>query len=114
MRYLILLFISQFSFKKENNGASENPCSETYAGPSPFSEPETAALRNFLTPIGRQINIYLSFHSYGQYILFPFGHTDEEVTEYHELMVCPVISIHNTTNKIKNNFFPDYCWKRCS
>lgn len=55
-----------FFLLKVNNGASQNPCSETYAGPEPFSEPETAALRDFLAPIGRQINVYLSFHSYGQ------------------------------------------------
>ncbi|KAJ6648918.1 Zinc carboxypeptidase, partial [Pseudolycoriella hygida] len=69
-----------------NEGASQNPCSEVYAGPVPFSEHETAALRDFLAPIGRQINIYLSFHSYGQYILFPYGHTTEEVTETHDEM----------------------------
>ncbi|XP_037038852.1 zinc carboxypeptidase-like [Bradysia coprophila] len=69
-----------------NNGASDNPCSETYAGPYAFSEVETRALSDFLAPIGRQINIYLSFHSYGQYILFPYGHTRDEVTEYHDIM----------------------------
>lgn len=74
-----------------NNGASDNPCSETYAGPYAFSEVETRALSDFLQPIGRQINIYLSFHSYGQYILFPYGHTRDEVTEYHGIMVGSAI-----------------------
>jgi len=69
-----------------NDGASQNPCSETYAGPVPFSEPESVALQRFLDPIGRQINIYLSFHSYGPYILFPYGHTRDEVTQYHDVM----------------------------
>lgn len=70
-----------------NNGASSNPCSETFAGPVPFSEPETMALREFLEPIGSKINMYLSFHSQGQYVLFPYGHT-YETTEYHDLLVC--------------------------
>ena len=29
-------------------GASGDPCDETYYGPKPFSEPETAAIRNFI------------------------------------------------------------------
>lgn len=29
-------------------GASGDPCDETYYGPRPFSEPETAAIRNFI------------------------------------------------------------------
>ncbi|KAJ6625702.1 Zinc carboxypeptidase A 1 [Pseudolycoriella hygida] len=68
-----------------NNGASTNPCSETFAGPVPFSEPETVALRDFLEPLGSKINMYLSFHSQGQYVLFPYGHS-YETTEYHDLL----------------------------
>jgi len=69
-----------------NGGASQNPCSETYAGPDPFSEPETVALREFLEPIGSKINIYLSFHSQGQYILFPYGHSREELSQHHDIL----------------------------
>lgn len=69
-----------------NNGASSNPCSETFAGPEPFSEPETVALYEFLEPLASRINMYLSFHSQGQYILFPYGHT-YDTTIYHELLV---------------------------
>ncbi|XP_037958092.1 zinc carboxypeptidase-like [Teleopsis dalmanni] len=58
----------------ENNGASDNPCSETYAGTAPFSEPEAKALADHLTNIKDEIKIYLSFHSYGQYLLSPYGH----------------------------------------
>ena len=38
-----------FGYKWGGQGASKNPCSETYRGPYAFSERETAAIRNFLT-----------------------------------------------------------------
>jgi len=68
-----------------NGGSSSNPCSDTFAGPTPFSEPETAALAEFIAGIASEINIYLSFHSYGQYILFAYGHTYDDSPD-HELL----------------------------
>lgn len=52
-------------------GASKSPCAETYAGPRPFSEPETQALAKFVRSFDN-IKMYLSFHAYGQILLFPF------------------------------------------
>ncbi|XP_017853984.2 zinc carboxypeptidase [Drosophila busckii] len=59
----------------ENGGASDNPCSETFAGAAPWSEPETKALSDYVTSIKDKFNVYLSFHSYGQWLLTPYGHT---------------------------------------
>ncbi|KAK9307454.1 hypothetical protein QLX08_002253 [Tetragonisca angustula] len=56
-------------------GASNNPCSDTYAGPKPFSEVENQHLRDFILARKGQIKAYLTFHSYGQYILYPWGWT---------------------------------------
>ncbi|XP_076302722.1 carboxypeptidase B-like [Lasioglossum baleicum] len=56
-------------------GASDNPCSDTYAGPKPFSEPETKQMSNFLLARKGQIKAYITLHSYGQYILYPWGYT---------------------------------------
>lgn len=52
-------------------GSSTNPCSEVYAGPSAFSEPEVRALANFIKTIDN-LKMYLSFHAYSQLVLFPF------------------------------------------
>jgi murein tripeptide amidase MpaA len=57
-----------------NDGSSPNPASETYRGPSPFSEPETAAMRDFMTAQGR-IRGSIDIHSYSQLILSPLGYT---------------------------------------
>ncbi|KAH8412130.1 hypothetical protein KR009_000022 [Drosophila setifemur] len=62
----------------ENSGASSNPCSETFAGDNPLSEPEAKALAEYLEEIHEKIDVYISFHSYGQYLLSPYGHSKTE------------------------------------
>ena len=58
----------------ESNGASPNECDETYAGSGPDSELEAQTLANVLESIDNKA-LYVTFHSYGQYILYPYGHT---------------------------------------
>lgn len=56
-------------------GSSPSPISEAYRGADPFSEPETRAIKAFLIenpPVGA-----LSYHNYGQQILYPWGYIDE-------------------------------------
>lgn len=71
----------------ENNGASADPCSETYAGVDPWSEPETKALADYLTSIRDKFDVYLSFHSYGQWLLSPYGHTAEAFPENYDALL---------------------------
>lgn len=52
-------------------GASSNPCAETYAGPTAFSEPETLAISEFIKTV-ENLKLYISFHSYSQLLLFPY------------------------------------------
>lgn len=60
-------------------GASTNPASSRYRGPSRFSAPETRAFRDFV--MGRvvggrqQIRTAISFHTSGRLILYPYGYT---------------------------------------
>lgn len=69
-----------------DSGISSNPCSDTYAGSSPFSEPETKALSNFIDNLQANLTGYIAFHSYGQYMLIPYGDSSERVENYEELM----------------------------
>ncbi|KAK3889557.1 hypothetical protein Pcinc_006450 [Petrolisthes cinctipes] len=57
-------------------GASANPCSETYKGPQAFSEPETRGLQLLMSGV-RDIDLFITFHSFGQTILYPWGWTRE-------------------------------------
>ena len=61
---------------------TSNPESWNYRGEYPFSENETTAVKNFVE--SEDINISLSYHSYGEFIIYPWMHTsqytpDEEI-----------------------------------
>ena len=57
----------------DNMGSSEDPTRQTYRGTGPFSEPESQAIRDFV--IKHNFIISLSFHSYSQLWLYPWGYT---------------------------------------
>ncbi|XP_055710873.1 carboxypeptidase B-like isoform X2 [Phlebotomus papatasi] len=63
-----------FGYHWGEQGASRQPCAETFAGMSAFSEPESLAQKNFFERSGADFQAFLSFHSYGQYILYPWGY----------------------------------------
>ncbi|KAF5301248.1 hypothetical protein FQR65_LT00948 [Abscondita terminalis] len=64
-----------FDFHWGESGSSSNPCSEIYRGPSAFSELETQNVRNHINEEKKRIKLYLTLHSYGKYILYPWGYT---------------------------------------
>ena len=61
----------------EWGGASTNWTSETYQGTSAFSEPETQAVKNLIN--SHHFVAGISYHSYGELILYPFGYADEVI-----------------------------------
>jgi hypothetical protein len=74
-----------FGFHWRETGASNNPCSETYAGPKPFSEPETMNMANHLWRNRQRLLAYIALHSYGQYWLTPWGFTSNLPSDYEDL-----------------------------
>jgi len=62
-----------------NTGSSPDPCSDTYRGPSAFSEPESQAIRDLA--ILKNYGTHFNMHSYGGYILYPWGYIDEETPD---------------------------------
>ena len=62
-----------------NGGSSGNGNSDTYRGIAPFSEPETAAIRDFL--FERNIKTCLNYHSYGNLLIFPYGALEVETPD---------------------------------
>jgi len=65
----------------DNNGSSPNTSSDIYRGTAPFSEPESLAIRDFSAQ--HHFSSLVSYHSYSQVILYPWGYTslptDQEV-----------------------------------
>ncbi|XP_065341809.1 carboxypeptidase B-like [Cloeon dipterum] len=64
-----------FDFHWGEEGVT-NPCGETWPNTRPFSEPETAAMSVFINNT-LEITTYIALHSYGQLLIFPYGHTTE-------------------------------------
>lgn len=58
-----------FGYLWSTGGMSTNPCEETYAGPTAFSEPESRALAKFYDSVHKNVTAFISFHSYGQYLM---------------------------------------------
>lgn len=79
-----------YGYQWGGGGASANPGSDTYRGPSAFSEPETQAIKKYIEE-HQNITILLSFHTFSQLILYPWGHTTDGISvaqdkQVHETM----------------------------
>lgn len=72
-------------------------CLETYMGESAFSEKESQAIRDFVLARRNRIVSYLSFHSFGSKILYPFSYTHKKVVDWKEL--------HHMANNIASAVF---------
>lgn len=57
-----------------NSGSSPNTWDDTYRGTGPFSEPETAAIRDFLQA-RTNLKTILTYHSYSELFLRPWSYT---------------------------------------
>jgi hypothetical protein len=57
------------------NSWTSNPNSWNYRGEYPFSENETQAVKKCV--LSEDINISLSYHSYGEFIIYPWMHTSQ-------------------------------------
>nr|XP_056712607.1 carboxypeptidase B2 [Euleptes europaea] len=68
-------------------GASENPCDDTYCGPYPESEPEVKAVVSFLRRHQDHIKAYITMHSYSQMVLFPYSYTFNRSKDHDELFL---------------------------
>ncbi|XP_075168535.1 zinc carboxypeptidase A 1-like [Haematobia irritans] len=74
-----------WGFQWNTVGASNSACSDTYAGPSAFSEMETRSLADYISSLKGKISLYISFHAYSQYLLYPYGHTSSLPSNYKDL-----------------------------
>jgi hypothetical protein len=73
------------SYRWGGLGASAYPDSETYRGAAPASAPEVAAIEAFVNHravVGaQQISVAITFHTYGNLVLWPYGYTYEDMPE---------------------------------
>ncbi|CAH8529251.1 unnamed protein product [Dicrocoelium dendriticum] len=70
------------------DGSSIWACDSTYMGKEPASELESKAVIKHLTERKDQLVLYLNLHSYGQYILTPFGYSRFRYPSNYENMLA--------------------------
>ncbi|MCK4873880.1 MAG: hypothetical protein KAS72_14260 [Phycisphaerales bacterium] len=83
------------------SGSSGDPSSDIYRGTAPFSEPETANMRDFIL-VESNVVAHIDFHSYSQLVLRPYGYTystpsepdNTTMTELGDGMSDAIYSVH--------------------
>jgi len=79
-----------YSYQWGGSGSSGSCTSETFRGYEPFDAPCTAAVRDFFNA-HPDINLLVTYHSYGNLVLWPWGYTynpiaDADDRQVHELL----------------------------
>lgn len=64
-----------YEWAHDDIGSSPEPSSAVFRGTGPFSEPETEAIRKLFQ--NQRISAAVSYHSFSQLILYPWGYLDE-------------------------------------
>lgn len=75
-----------YGYQWGTGGSSTNTNSDVYMGPKPFSEPETQVVKAF---VENHLNakVLLTFHTFSELILYPWGHKYDSVEEKKDLAV---------------------------
>ncbi len=98
-----------YSHMWNHGGSSSNPNDETYMGPAPFSEPESRAIRDYVEA-HKNLNVLLSFHTFSELILYPWGHKydgleDSDDKKVHEIMSLKMAEWNNYTPKQASDLY---------
>ena len=80
-----------YGYQWGTGGSSTNPNNDTYMGTKPFSEPESLNIKNYVEA-HPNITILLSFHTYSQLILYPWGHKYDGIENGKDLQVHEVMA----------------------
>lgn len=82
-------------------GSSPLACSDTYQGPSGFSEPEETSVANYISSKNGRVQGYVDYHSYGELWMSPWGWTkalpaDDPILEAGSKQITTSINkVHN-------------------
>ncbi len=77
-----------WDFAWGQEGASDDPCDpgQSYRGDFAFSEVESLNIANAVLETENLV-FYNSLHSFGEYVLLPYGYTEERPPNYDDLLV---------------------------
>lgn len=57
-----------------------------YRGAEPLSEPESKSLAEVMTKYNGILKLYISVHSYGNCIMYPWGYTKKSVDDREDVV----------------------------
>jgi hypothetical protein len=67
-------------------GASKDPCSDQYCGPSAFSEVEVKGVADFIMKNSKNLKGFIDFHSFSQLWMSPWGYTKQLPPDFKDLV----------------------------
>jgi murein tripeptide amidase MpaA len=85
-------------------GTSNSPCSDTYHGPSAFSEEESAAMRDVLKANRGRVKSTISVHSFSQLWMCPYGYKNTLPADYDEMYRVMEIGVKALTKTYGTQF----------
>lgn len=85
-----LTTVTEFFSSSSGPGASRNPCSEAYHGPSAHSEVEVKNVVNLIKSHGN-FKSFISVHAYSQLLMYPYGYSCGNIPHKAEL-VCSLLN----------------------
>ncbi|VDD95176.1 unnamed protein product [Enterobius vermicularis] len=96
-----------FDFHWAETGTSPIPCSNIYHGEHAFSEPESRAVRDFLTSeqMNGSLDGFITLHTYAQLWIHPFSHQTEV---YPEDIIDIKTTAMKATEKLKGVYGTKY------
>ena len=80
-----------YGYQWNHGGSSSDSNDDTFMGPAPFSEPETRAIRDYVDG-HKNLNILLSFHTFSELILYPWGHKYDPIENSEDLQVHEIMA----------------------
>ncbi|KAM4771144.1 mast cell carboxypeptidase A-like [Rhinophrynus dorsalis] len=81
-----------------------NPCYEIYPGSGPESEKEVKELAAYIRDNLSSLKAYISFHSYGHMLMYPYGYTDKEAPNHDKLEEIAVSAVNVLSSLYGTNY----------
>lgn len=72
-------------------GVSFDQDDEIYCGPNAFSEKESQAMAKVIRSYSSNLEFYLAFHSYGQYMILPYAHSQKHHENFEEVVSIALV-----------------------
>ncbi len=99
-----------YAWEWGGGGSSGDPGNEVYRGPSPFSEPETQAIRDLM--MNHHFIAGITYHSHGELVLYPNGYSSGATARDHDALEDLAVNLAtNIPGLYGGNYTPEEGWQ---